>query len=184
MRWVILRLFAHGSRHAAMASSTQLPIRLTPPKGVTGPSQLGPPRTSTYRLPLNSTTPIVMAGPTQFSKPGCVGFCVCWFISRPTSSKQGAWTNWYNTAVSQLLVLLWPRKFSRPWAPHAPKTTPEPPNRDPAIRLNLALNKAGLYARHQAAMAFFSFFIAFFSIWRMRSADTPYSAANSCSVVF
>lgn len=37
--------------------------------------------------------------------------------------------------------------------------------------------------KRQPASASFSFFMAFFSIWRIRSAETPYSSARSCSVV-
>lgn len=36
----------------------------------------------------------------------------------------------------------------------------------------------------QAAMLPLSLFIAFFSSWRIRSAETLYLAANSCSVAF
>jgi len=37
---------------------------------------------------------------------------------------------------------------------------------------------------HHAAMRACSFFMAAFSIWRMRSAETPYSSASSWSVDF
>src|SRR6187402_2700438 len=44
--------------------------------------------------------------------------------------------------------------------------------------------RSGSYAQRgtQAAMATRIFFMAFASIWRMRSAETPYSSARSCSV--
>src|SRR5690606_94528 len=45
---------------------------------------------------------------------------------------------------------------------------------------------AGLFHDHpqsfQAASMFCSFFMPLLSIWRMRSAETPYSSASSCSV--
>ena len=62
-----------------------------PPRGVTGPSHLGPPSASEYRLPLNNTIPV------RKNHPGRSIFFLCSSAKcrdrRPTRINARLWMN-------------------------------------------------------------------------------------------
>jgi hypothetical protein len=120
-------------RAAPTATSAQPPSNASPPIGVTGPSQPGPPNANTYNDPENNVTPTPQHPAAHPNSPllrrRLPSACPASPLTQAASASMAtACISWYSTAVFHTSVV--PRSTSKdcnPCAPNAPNPTPTNP---------------------------------------------------------
>jgi hypothetical protein len=147
-------------RAARPRSASQPTMKPRPPAGSPARASPGPPSASRYRLPENSSTPARSSSRPAEQRPA--GRCQ----PQPGRRQQATACRGGRARPSARWRARRARAgLLRAWAPNAPSATPE-------RRTRAVISRQQAQRPGQAATAACSFFMAFFSICRMRSADT------------
>jgi len=110
-----------GARIALRARMSHPATKQRPPIGVMAPSQRTPVMDSRYRLPEKTTIPATNSHPE--AEIHVFGHRV---VAQATASSASPWTKWYRTPVSKTASISGVTRPRSPWAPKAPRSTPNP----------------------------------------------------------